>query len=83
MIPVASVIAFPSHYANVDWPHQLTPSAEDQKKARDKASASVEEQKKDPPILSGGALFLSLAFAPDASADDEPDSSSSDLAGLE
>ena len=35
MIPVASVIAFPSHYANVDWPHQLTPSAEDQKKARD------------------------------------------------
>ena len=47
MIPVASVIAFPSHYANVDWPHQLTPSAEDQKKARDKASASVEEQKKD------------------------------------
>ena len=83
MIPVASVIAFPSHYANVDWPHQLTPSAEDQKKARDKASASVEEQKKDPPILSGGALFLSLAFAPDASADDELDSSSSDLAGLE
>ena len=48
MIPVASVIAFPSHYANVDWPHQLTPSAEDQKKARDKASASVEEQKKGP-----------------------------------